>query len=826
MAVVKNLMTRAGFDASGMKKGVRQGMQELNTFKSGVSKTMKGITAALATIGIGAAIRSATKEAMGFEASMGQIQRTMGGSAQAFTKWASSGAAAFNLSKAEAVKYGAVYSNLISGFAKDTATATKYTTDLLKASGVIASATGREMTDVMDRIRSGMLGNTEAIEDLGINVNIAMIESTDAFKKFANGKSWAKLSFQTQQQIRLFAILEQSTKKYGTALADNTTTAQGRFLLQLKNARLALGQAFLPIYNVVLPALTRLATALANAMNVVAQFSQALFGKPKEQANATAAQASAVGDLGDAYTKAGKAAQKSVAGFDQLNLIGDTAAAGADGGAIGIPGMTDTPAADVGLDTESVSAKVKKMAADVKAAFKDMSNFIGTHKDLILASLAALGTGFATFWLIAKGGTATAAIKTAFAGIASAIGAVSLPALLIGAAIAALVGAFVYFYRTNETFRDTVHTILQKIGDTAVWLWQSVLVPLGKFLADVFVKAWNGVSTAAGWLWKNVLIPLGSYLMWFWHNVTVPISEALGGVLASAFKVLSDIAKSFWQKVMIPLGDFFSDVFGPAVDAQSAIFQFLGDKVLKPFGTYIGTVLKPIFKGLTDVIVYLSDKVLEPLVKFVGGALKSTFNTVFEGIGETINGFKTTIIGLMTFITGVFTGDWEKAWDGIGDTFKGVFDSLYGYVKIPLNLIITAINALISGLNKLSIDVPSWVEKIPGVPDGISSFGFNIPKIPKLAKGGLAFGPTLAMVGDNKGAASNPEVIAPLSKLEDMMSGDDNREVVSVLKAILQAVKSSGNSDTASFSKMDLGRAAVTGINDLTRRSGRNPLVT
>lgn len=41
----------------------------------------------------------------------------------------------------------------------------------------------------------------------------------------------------------------------------------------------------------------------------------------------------------------------------------------------------------------------------------------------------------------------------------------------------------------------------------------------------------------------------------------------------------------------------------------------------------------------------------------------------------------------------------------------------------------------------------------------------------KLATGGLAYGPTLAVVGDNRGAASDPEVIAPLSKLRNYMGG-------------------------------------------------------
>lgn len=41
--------------------------------------------------------------------------------------------------------------------------------------------------------------------------------------------------------------------------------------------------------------------------------------------------------------------------------------------------------------------------------------------------------------------------------------------------------------------------------------------------------------------------------------------------------------------------------------------------------------------------------------------------------------------------------------------------------------------------------------------------------VPKLAKGGLAFGPTSAVVGDNMGAIADPEVISPLSKLQGML---------------------------------------------------------
>lgn len=51
---------------------------------------------------------------------------------------------------------------------------------------------------------------------------------------------------------------------------------------------------------------------------------------------------------------------------------------------------------------------------------------------------------------------------------------------------------------------------------------------------------------------------------------------------------------------------------------------------------------------------------------------------------------------------------------------------------------------------------------------------------PKLAKGGLAYGATYAMVGDNPNARIDPEVIAPLSKLKSMMSGGGGTQNVQI----------------------------------------------
>jgi hypothetical protein len=65
-----------------------------------------------------------------------------------------------------------------------------------------------------------------------------------------------------------------------------------------------------------------------------------------------------------------------------------------------------------------------------------------------------------------------------------------------------------------------------------------------------------------------------------------------------------------------------------------------------------------------------------------------------------------------------------------------------------------------------------------------------IAAVPKFAQGGLAFGPTMGLFGEYQGASSNPEVIAPLSKLRDMLDNDagSGRVVFHISGRVLEGV--------------------------------------
>lgn len=194
---------------------------------------------------------------------------------------------------------------------------------------------------------------------------MAMIQSTEAFKRFANGQSWDQLDYQTQQQIRLMAILEQATAKYGTTLSQSVNGRISLFKSLLKDAALNVGNAFLPIINAIMPVLNSFAMVLKNVTAKLAEFIALMFNKKatvkdgvagavgnmngamQDAAGGAGDLADAMGDaddasggladnLGDSAKNAKKAVKEllGLAGFDEITLLNkkDDADDGGSGG--------------------------------------------------------------------------------------------------------------------------------------------------------------------------------------------------------------------------------------------------------------------------------------------------------------------------------------------------------------------------------------------------------------------------------------------------------------------------------------------------------------
>lgn len=715
---VKNLLIRGGADFSDMQKGLNKAQKSLSNFQRNVSSVMGKVAGIFAAIKIGEVIKDGVKDAMSIETSIENINKTMQGSAKAFGDWVKSQSQAYGMSVQEGYKYGSTYSNLISSFQSNTKEIANSTQELMKATSIIASKTGRTFEDTAERIRSGMLGSTEAIEDLGVYTQVSMLESTESFKQLADGKTWQQLNFQTQQQIRLAAILEQTYARYGTTLADTTQTRHNQFIASLKNVQLTLGQAFLPIYNAILPPLTTFMNALSKAISIIAQFTTALFGKPKsakQQTESITSQTSAVSGLGDSLedtadsANSAKKAIKSLAGFDEINTLNQSdGSTGGSGGSAG--GIIDTPGLDLGeggflSSVTEVSEKIQAFADKIKKCFGDLKNFIIQNKEVIISALAGIAAAFTTYFVMSNWATIIGGIQGAFSALGAAIGGISLPILAISALIGILVGNIVYLWQTNENFRSSV------------------------------IEVWNSIKEFI----SMVLTDIGSILTSLWNKYGQTLLDNLKGFMES----VQNIIVSIWESIIKP-------IITNALD----MLTWLWDSHLKGVIEELGEFIMKLTNGALEIWNKFISPIVDFLVKTLGPIFVTVFNYIVDSVGTAIavisdiaKGLLKVFGGIIDFLVGIFTGNWRKAWQGVRNIFKGIFDGLVSIAKWPLNMIIDLVNTAISGINSM-IKV---INKVPGI--NIST----VPKIPKLAKGGIIDSPTIAMVGE-----AGKEAVMPL----------------------------------------------------------------
>ena len=108
----------------------------------------------------------------------------------------------------------------------------------------------------------------------------------------------------------------------------------------------------------------------------------------------------------------------------------------------------------------------------------------------------------------------------------------------------------------------------------------------------------------------------------------------------------------------------------------------------------------------------------------------------------------------------IISDAWSSAMTSIQGFFANTFDSLASIMKGPINTIIAMINSIVESINGMAFNVPDWVPAIGG-----QKFGFELPKIPQLAEGGIATQPTLATIAE----AGEAEAVIPLSKLSTML---------------------------------------------------------
>ena len=310
------------------------------------------------------------------------------------------------------------------------------------------------------------------------------------------------------------------------------------------------------------------------------------------------------------------------------------------------------------------------------------------------------------------------------------------------------------------------------------------------------VAAFHGLKIAAFLLGAPVLTTISLFLQIGKAAVFLKNSTLVAKLAVSSFAFASNAAAAS---------------FGLLKGAVSVLGMAMKGLLLNPVGLAIGA-----FAALVAAGVYVYRNWDEIKAKL--SSLWTAFSEKFPGMASFVMDFyenvikpkvdavKTTFQGLTDFISGVFLGDWTKAWEGMKTTFSGVFASIPAIAKTPLNGAITLINSAFKGINQLAnAKIPDWVPIAGG-----QTLGFTLPEIPLLANGGIATGPSLAMVGEGR----ESEAIIPLSKLGGML---ESRGSPSIQVSFSPVINISGGGTT----KEEVQSGLQAGVKDLKKELER-----
>lgn len=204
-------------------------------------------------------------------------------------------------------------------------------------------------------------------------------------------------------------------------------------------------------------------------------------------------------------------------------------------------------------------------------------------------------------------------------------------------------------------------------------------------------------------------------------GAVIPI---IADFIAGLMPIISELI-SFLQTYVLPIiSELFSFITSTVLPTISAAIQ-----AILPVVTNVLSVLLPAIQTALTTIWNIVAPIIQGILQVVQAVMPVILSVVQSVLGSVqgiIQNLMTVLQGIISFITGVFTGNWSQAWNGIKSIFSGAVGGLGEIIKAPLRAVVSAVNTVIGGLNKLK--VPDWVP-------GLGGKGINIPLIPGFAKG-------------------------------------------------------------------------------------------
>ena len=509
-------------------------------------------------------------------------------------------------------------------------------------------------------------------------------------------------------------------------------------------------------------------------------------------ASNTGSAADGMEELADETKKAGKEAKKSLAAFDDLQILADNSSAGSAaktdiaGGGGGFGGGSGSGSQDDGSGMFD-NSKFMEIANAIKSTIADILD--AASKALLAVGLILLFTGnvLGGVGLILAGAAAYVAgdtlgsenpvetLKKHLETIEKYLvpGLLGLGILLLFFGMVplgiGLIIAGVAYWGYKETkskqydtasFEDKLNVIMEAVSlglvAIGVLLIFAGVMPLGIGLVIAGASLLNATEQKLDESGTQTKIQ-----KFFEDNSALIVGVAIALIVIAIVLFATGVGTPIALGLLVAGGSALAtaEIMNEGAIGQT-ITKFFQDNAGLIAGISIALVILGIILLFTGVGIPLAIG----LIVAGGGALAATVALNWNFITDKIKEVWEKVKAFWNeHIAPIFTKEWwaelaKKAGNGIIEGFEGAINGI-------ITMFEKMINWIVKGINKISFDIPDWL--------GGGHFGFNLPEvkfdrvsIPRLAKGAVipANKEFLAVLGDQKQGVN---IEAPLQTIVD-----------------------------------------------------------
>lgn len=255
-------------------KSLQSHVAQTQGFLERFTSSLGSIPAKLATFGLavqglqslGAVLKPLTgiiAAASDMNESVSKAQTVFGDSYDAIAKFAQNSAQSMGLSTQATTEMAGTFGNLFTSMGLGRKPAADLSMSVLTLGSDLASFNNIPVADALEKLRAGLVGETEPLRSMGVNITAAAVTARVLAMGLDTSTDAALAAAQVQARYAL--ILEQTKNAQGDFARTSTGMANAQRIISasFQNLRMILGQELLPV---IAPLISTFATALPAAL--------------------------------------------------------------------------------------------------------------------------------------------------------------------------------------------------------------------------------------------------------------------------------------------------------------------------------------------------------------------------------------------------------------------------------------------------------------------------------------------------------------------------------------------------------------------------------